>query len=244
MTSEFSDQPTEIWVDSERGVVSRDVFVSQEIYQLELEQIFDKSWIYLAHETEIPETGDYVVRQLGSAPVIVVRLEDGTLRVLLNSCRHRGAKLCRADSGNSAGFVCPFHGWSYGRDGALITTGFDHHFPDNADFSKLGLVSAPRVESYKGLIFGCWNDGVSPLADYLGDIGWYLVVFSGALQREWKYWRRLIDGAPRPTGRLARSISSATVSILQPHISDRRPSTWPVQSVTAFARRVRTAFMC
>ncbi|MBT5049558.1 MAG: Rieske 2Fe-2S domain-containing protein [Rhodospirillaceae bacterium] len=179
MTSEFSDQPTEIWVDSERGVVSRDVFVSQEIYQLELEQIFDKSWIYLAHETEIPETGDYVVRQLGSAPVIVVRLEDGTLRVLLNSCRHRGAKLCRADSGNSAGFVCPFHGWSYGRDGALITTGFDHHFPDNADFSKLGLVSAPRVESYKGLIFGCWNDGVSPLADYLGDIGWYLDAFFG-----------------------------------------------------------------
>ena len=145
------------WVDEARGLVSREIFVSDDVYRLELERIFDRTWMFVAHESEVPATGDYVVRTLGSAPVIVVRDADRAVHVLLNSCRHRGTKLCRADAGNARQFVCPYHGWSYERNGRLITTTFDRHFPAGTDFSQLGLVAAPRVENYKGLIFACWD---------------------------------------------------------------------------------------
>ena len=107
------------WVDVRRGLVSRDVFVSDEICRLEMERIFDRTWVFLAHETEIPAAGDFVARSLGSAPVVVVRDSDGTVHALLNSCRHRGAKVCRPDSGNARNFVCPYHGWTYERSGRL-----------------------------------------------------------------------------------------------------------------------------
>jgi phenylpropionate dioxygenase-like ring-hydroxylating dioxygenase large terminal subunit len=165
------------WVDVSRGLVSREVFVNDDVYRMEMERIFDRTWVFLAHETEIPAPGDYVSRALGSAPVVVVRDTDGTLHGLLNSCRHRGAKVCRADSGNARNFVCPYHGWTYERSGRLVTTTFDKHFPKDFDFSLHGLARVPRLESYKGLIFGSWNKDVIPLADYLGDIRWYIDPF-------------------------------------------------------------------
>ena len=151
------------WVDVRRGLVSRDVFVSDEIFRLEMARIFDRTWVFLAHETEIPAAGDFVARRLGSAPVVVVRDSDGSVHVLLNSCRHRGTKVCRPDSGNVRNFVCPYHGWTYERSGRLMTTTFDRHFPKDFDFSQHGLVRVPRIESHKGLIFGSWNPDVVQL---------------------------------------------------------------------------------
>jgi phenylpropionate dioxygenase-like ring-hydroxylating dioxygenase large terminal subunit len=170
---------TQGWVDAARGLVSRDAFVAEDVFRLELQQVFDRSWIFLAHESEIPAAGDYVVRRLGSAPVIVARDQDGGVGVLLNSCRHRGTRLCRADSGNARTFVCPYHGWSYELDGRLITTTFDQHFPAGTDFAALGLVRAPRIEIYRGLVFSSWDPGVADLDSYLGDIRWYLDAFFG-----------------------------------------------------------------
>ena len=167
------------WVDAARGLVHRDAFVAEDVHRLELQQVFDRSWLFLAHESEIPAAGDYVVRRLGSAPVIVARGADGSVHVLLNSCRHRGTRLCRADSGSTRMFVCPYHGWSYELDGRLITTTFDQHLPPGADFDTMGLVAAPRIESYHGLVFACWDPEVAGLDRYLGDIGWYLDAFLG-----------------------------------------------------------------
>jgi len=175
MADDGSSATRQRWVDEARGFVSRDAFVSEEIFRLEIERIFGRCWVLLAHESEIPEPGDYVVRDLGGARVIVVR--DGEIRALLNSCRHRGTELCRADQGNARHFVCPYHGWSYRRDGKLITTVYDRHMPQDAAFSELGLIPVPRVENYKGLIFGCWDADVVPLPRYLGDFAWYLDAF-------------------------------------------------------------------
>lgn len=165
------------FVDAKTGFVDRRAFTSDDVYRRELETIFDKGWIYLAHDTEIPEAGDFVTRQLGSAPVIVVRLPDGEIGAFLNSCRHRGVKLCRGEGGQAANFVCPYHGWSYRTDGSLITTTFDRHFPEGTDFSTLDLVKVPRLGLRHGMIFGSWNEDVIALADYLGDIDWYLKAF-------------------------------------------------------------------
>lgn len=171
--------PTNGFVDVEKGLVSREAFTSDDVYRDELERIFDRSWIYLGHESEIPNPGDYVTRRLGSAPVIVIRMVDGEICALLNSCRHRGTKLCRSDAGRARNFVCPYHGWSYETDGRLITTTFDHHFPKDTDFSEFNLVSVPRLEKYCGLIFGCWDLDVIDLDQYLGDVRWYLNSFFG-----------------------------------------------------------------
>lgn len=177
MASQSSLSSHSKWVDAQRGLVSRDAFVSREVYQRELERIFDRTWGFLAHETEIPQAGDFASRNLGSAPVIVVRDDDGKVHALLNSCRHRGAKVCRPDSGNVRNFVCPYHGWTYDRSGALKTTTFDRHLPKDFDFSDHGLPRVPRLETHNGLIFGSWNADVGSLAEYLGEIAWYIDPF-------------------------------------------------------------------
>lgn len=153
--------------------------MSDAVYQAELASIFEKQWIFLAHETEIPEPGDYVTRTLGNAPVVVIRGGDRQVHALLNSCRHRGAKLCRADSGTISRFVCPYHGWSYEREGKLITTTFDHFWPKDISQGDWGLIRVPKLESYKGFIFGCWNADASSLGEFLGDFRFYLDAFIG-----------------------------------------------------------------
>ncbi len=166
-------QHSDLWVDEKNGLVSRDVFVSEDVFKIEVERIFNRVWLYLAHDSEIPSPGDFVTRNLAGTPVIVVRERDGSVKVFLNSCAHRGAKVCRVDSGNARTFVCPYHGWAYDLDGSRIKHQFDALFPADTDFSKMGLVQAPRVETYKGFIFGSWNNDVVDLGSYLGDFKWY-----------------------------------------------------------------------
>ena len=165
------------WVDEKAGTVDRKIFVDDTVFRLEMDRIFFRSWGFLCHATEIENPGDFVVRRLGGAEIIVTRDEDGGLHALLNSCRHRGAQVCRADSGNGRHFVCPYHGWTYDRSGRLMTTTFDQHFPPDFKFSELSLPKVPRLEQYKGLIFGCWNPEVVSLADHLGEFSWYLDPF-------------------------------------------------------------------
>jgi phenylpropionate dioxygenase-like ring-hydroxylating dioxygenase large terminal subunit len=166
-------------VDERSGLVSREIFVDDVIYRRELESVFLRSWGFVAHDSEIPKPGDFVTRTLASAPIIVTRDDGGNIRVFLNSCRHRGTQLCRVDTGSVRYFVCPYHGWAYQRDGALVTTTFDQRLPDTFNKAANGLFSAPRVEIFKGLVFASWNPDVSPLADYLGDFAWYLELMFG-----------------------------------------------------------------
>jgi PAH dioxygenase large subunit len=177
MTHDTVGPGSERFVDAAHGTVGRTAFSSETVFAREIKRIFDRSWIFLAHETEIPNAGDYVARTLGKAPVLVVREKTGAVNVVLNSCRHRGAKVCRAEMGNARRFVCPYHGWTYETSGELITTTFDQHFPESFRASEWGLVRAPRVETYAGLIFGSWNPDATPLTDYLGDFRWYLDPF-------------------------------------------------------------------
>ena len=165
------------WVDARRGLVSREIFVSDDVCKLEMERIFNRSWIFLGHETELPKPGDFVSRNMGNAPVVVVRDNDGKIHALLNSCRHRGAKICRADAGNARHFVCPYHGWTYEKSGRLVTTTFDRHFPSGFDFSEYALPRVPRLEVYNGMIFASWNADAQSLVDYLGEIAWYIDPF-------------------------------------------------------------------
>jgi phenylpropionate dioxygenase-like ring-hydroxylating dioxygenase large terminal subunit len=163
-------------VNEEEGWASHRIFTDPDIYELEVERIFNRCWLFLAHDTEIPYPGDYVLRRMSDEHVIVVRGEDGVVRAFLNSCRHRGAAVCRADAGNAKRFSCPYHAWTYDTQGRLLGTSFDQ-FYNRADFATLGLLPVAQLDTHAGLIFATWDPQAPSLREYLGDYAWYLDIF-------------------------------------------------------------------
>jgi phenylpropionate dioxygenase-like ring-hydroxylating dioxygenase large terminal subunit len=147
------------------------VYTSAEIFRREMNTIFKTGWVFVAHESEVSERGDYLTRMIGYDPVVVVRGKDGVIRVALNRCTHRANKLCNAEQGNANSFRCPYHGWTFNNTGALqgvpMREGYGEAF--NAVRADLGLAQAPRVDSYGGFVFASLAaDGVS-LREHLGN---------------------------------------------------------------------------
>lgn len=162
-------------VDWERGLITGRIFADEDIHQREAEQLFLRTWIFLAHEDQLRNYGDFLSTYIGADRILVVRQRDGTIKALLNACRHRGLSICRADLGNAKAFVCPFHGWTYDAAGELKSApNLESCYRGKLDKSQWGLVTVPRVESYKGLIFGCFDRDAPSLLDYLGEMAWYL----------------------------------------------------------------------
>jgi phenylpropionate dioxygenase-like ring-hydroxylating dioxygenase large terminal subunit len=158
--------------DPSTGLLDRRILSDESLYQLELERIFGRSWNFMCHESQIPETGDYFINYIGEDQVIVVRDETGKINVLLNTCRHRGNALCRAEQGRAKSFVCSYHGWNYALDGKLIgVPGQKTYYHDALDRSRLGLARAAKVESYLGFYFATLDPDAPPLLDVLGDVG-------------------------------------------------------------------------
>ena len=168
---------SERYVKLEDGLVSRKIFFDPEIYQIELERIFARCWLFLGHESQIPEPGDYMTAYMGEDPILVCRGNDGTVRAFLNSCRHRGMKVCRADRGNARQFTCSFHGWTYTNSGELrgVPMG-DKVYGERLNKAEWGLLQVPKLASYGGLLFANWDAGAESLDDFLGDFRWYIDV--------------------------------------------------------------------
>src|SRR5437867_3425842 len=158
----------------EEGLVPLRIYNDPELYELELERIFARCWVCVAHESEIPNPGDYVLRTIGEDPWIVIRDDNGDVHVLFNSCRHRGTQVCGADQGNTDLFRCPYHGWTYDNSGALVVVPERLEAYKMLDLREWGLHQAPQMDTYQGLIFACLDPEAPSLADYLGDFTWYM----------------------------------------------------------------------
>jgi phenylpropionate dioxygenase-like ring-hydroxylating dioxygenase large terminal subunit len=136
-------------VDVDRGIISREIFVNDEIYRQEQERIFARAWLLIGHDSQVPKPGDFFASSMGEESVILCRDAAGQIHVFLNSCRHRGMKVCRYDQGNTVEFLCPYHGWSYATDGALV--GVPHArdaYGPQLDRSRWGLVEVSRMVNY------------------------------------------------------------------------------------------------
>ena len=139
--------------------------------------MFSRAWTFVAHESEIPHNGDYVVRRVLDDSFIITRDSQGDVRAMFNMCLHRGMQVCRAEMGNASNFRCPYHGWTYRNDGRL--TGLPFHreaYDGDKVFAKdsQNLLPAPNFASYNGLLFISMDARAEPLEEYLGDFRFYL----------------------------------------------------------------------
>ncbi len=154
--------------------VHRDAYVSREIFDLERERIFNHSWLYVGHESEVSQPGDFRTRDVAGRPLLLCRDTAGTVRVLINSCTHRGAQVCREASGNARSFQCFYHAWTYNNAGDLIGV------PDAAGYAPgfrkedFALRPPPRTVNYRGLIFASFDPAIEDFADYLAGAREYL----------------------------------------------------------------------
>jgi benzoate/toluate 1,2-dioxygenase alpha subunit len=160
--------------DAANGIfrARRDIFTDTELFELEMQTIFEGNWIYLAHESQIPFKNDYFTTVMGRQPIIISRDKEGKLHALINSCSHRGAMVCRHKRANKSTFTCPFHGWTFQNTGKLLKAkdadgaGYPDSFNHNGSHD---LKRVPRFEAYKGFLFGSLNHDVVSLTEHLGE---------------------------------------------------------------------------
>ncbi|HEX9064627.1 MAG TPA: Rieske 2Fe-2S domain-containing protein [Streptosporangiaceae bacterium] len=164
-----------------QGMIPAYIYNDAGIFALERDRLFGRAWVFLAHESEIPAAGDYVVRRILGDSFIVVRDEGGTVRVLFNMCLHKGMQVCRAELGNASHFRCPYHAWTYRNDGTLAGVPFHGEAYGGEDgFTRTGqrLLPAPATDTYNGLIFASLDQAAPPLRDWIGDFAFYLDLYT------------------------------------------------------------------
>ncbi len=151
--------------------VDRAIFSDPTIFELEMKYIFEGSWIYLAHESQVPRPHDFFTTTIGRQPVILMRNQAGEVGGFLNTCPHRGATVCLTKRGNQKILTCPYHGWALNTSGVLVSVK-DHAtgaYPEAFERLDHGLTRVPRLASYRGFLFGSLNPAVPALETHLGE---------------------------------------------------------------------------
>ena len=150
--------------------VHRLIYTDEAIFREEMRKIWGGVWVFLGHESQIPEKNDFIRGKLGLRPIILTRDSGGKIRALYNRCTHRGSTVCREDKGNSKSFACPYHGWSFFNTGELSGVPWPEGYSCDFSESKFNLAQVPRVKSYRGFIFGTLNLDAPSLETYLGEV--------------------------------------------------------------------------
>ena len=157
--------------------VHRRIYLEPEIFELEMERIFESNWVFVGHESEVADPGDYKTVPIGTQPAIMTRDEGGEIHVLMNRCTHRGSTICQEQRGNTPTFRCWYHGWTFNNKGDLIGVPYANGYGSSFDKRNFSLIKAARVERYRGLVFASLNPEVESLADYLASAKYYIDLF-------------------------------------------------------------------
>ncbi|WP_428912571.1 aromatic ring-hydroxylating oxygenase subunit alpha [Niallia sp. Krafla_26] len=159
----------------QEGAVHGDIYLKEEIFQLEMEKIFETTWVYVAHESEIANPGDYKTTFIGRQPVIVTREADTEkVNVFFNRCRHRAATVCQQEKGNANYFRCALHGWTYSNNGDLTGMPFQDGYGEDFDRCTMGLKKVARIGIHNGFIFASLSKAGKSLDEHLGHAKKYL----------------------------------------------------------------------
>lgn len=158
--------------DMPRFRVNRQVMVDPDVFAKERDRIFEHSWLYLGHETELRKKNDFVTRTVAGRPLIFARDNKGEIRVWINSCPHRGAMLCREPKGNARFLTCFYHGWSFSTAGDMVSMPGDESYGEN--FERPDLGAPPKVDSYRGFVFVSFDPDIVDLKTYLAGATEYL----------------------------------------------------------------------
>jgi phenylpropionate dioxygenase-like ring-hydroxylating dioxygenase large terminal subunit len=153
-----------------RERIAAAVYSEPAIFELEMERLFGRAWLYVGHESQIRNAGDFFTSRLGRRDVIVVRDHDGRVHVLENRCAHRGPHLCGQETGHTKRFVCPYHAWSFKLDGSLIGLPLIEEYGDDFDKGAHSLTRVPAVDSYRGFIFARLTSEGPDLGTFLGPL--------------------------------------------------------------------------
>lgn len=150
--------------------VHRRAYADPQIFAMEQERIFGRLWIYVAHESQLKQPGDFIRTRLSKYEVLVTRHNDGQIYVLHNRCPHRGARLCMTDGGTSRTFSCPYHAWVFRPDGSLSSVPHPKSYPASFDIKdpQNHMQRVANVQSYRGFVFANLSDNPPPLLEHLG----------------------------------------------------------------------------
>lgn len=144
------------------------VYTDPAIFEEELDKIFSRGWVYVGHASEIPNPGDFRLRPIGRQSVIMVRDDDGQVRLLMNRCTHRANAVCQVERGNTKMFRCAYHGWTFRTTGELASVTYADRYDTSFRKEDFGLRSAPRLGTYRGFVFGSLSPVGTTLDEYLG----------------------------------------------------------------------------
>lgn len=167
-------------VPDETFKVHRSVYTDQALFELEIKHVWEATWIYIGHESQIPKPNDYLTTVIGRQPVIISRGADGQLRGFINACSHRGAMVARKDKGSAKRWVCSYHGWVYSNKGELLDVKDEAAggYPDDWQKTDHGLTPVPHVASYHGFIFASLNADVPDIKTHLAAAAPFLELFA------------------------------------------------------------------
>lgn len=143
------------------------LYTDPRVYAEELARIWYRTWVYVGHESEVPQPGDYVRKNIGPQDLLLTRDSDGNVHVLVNRCAHRGNLVCSDERGNSGSFRCPYHGWTYRNNGQLLGYPYRNGYGGRRKLD-LNMSSLPRIASYRGFVFGSFAPDGPPLEEHLG----------------------------------------------------------------------------
>jgi phenylpropionate dioxygenase-like ring-hydroxylating dioxygenase large terminal subunit len=148
-------------------LVHGSIYTDPDIYKEELRKIWQRTWVYVGHVSEVPNPHDFIMKSIGPDPVLMTRDKDGNINLLHNRCPHRGNQVCEKHRGNSRTFTCNYHGWTFASDGSLRGYPFPSGYKDDKR-KELGLGKVARVGIYKGFVFGSMSHEGPSLEEHLG----------------------------------------------------------------------------
>ena len=168
----YLEKPSQVLDLVTEDQAHRDVYIFQEVYELEIQHLFRNTWVYVGHASQIPKKGDFYTTTIGDQPLILVRHSDDSVKVLENRCAHRGVQLVAETQGNVKTFQCPYHAWTYRTDGSLLGIPKEEGYA-STNFSKScaqkGVVEIKNVKVYREFVFARLNGEGVEFEEFFGD---------------------------------------------------------------------------